>query len=74
MPNMAQNDSLETLFDISEALAIAPIDLLRASISPRCISQHAGTQEIIRNAAHSKIIAFSPFYTGNAAMRRCPYI
>ena len=30
----AQNDSSETLFDISEALAIDSADLLRASISP----------------------------------------
>ena len=34
MPNMAQNDSLETLFDILEALGIDSADLLRASISP----------------------------------------
>ena len=30
----AQNDSLETLFDISEVLRIDPADLLRASIFP----------------------------------------
>jgi len=31
---MAQNDSLETLFDISEALGIDSAALLRASIFP----------------------------------------
>ena len=34
MPNMAQNDSLETLFDVSEALGIDSAALLRASIFP----------------------------------------
>ena len=34
MPNMAQSDSLETLFDISEALGIDSAVLLRASIFP----------------------------------------